>query len=74
MRQPRTECSQGWVKVLAVPKNGDILPSKLLPFRNCVKHKRSVCPLQNENVRFEQSRNVRFHRWPRALWKRSELL
>jgi hypothetical protein len=27
---------------------------------------------QNENVRFEQSRNVRFHRWPRALWKRSE--
>src|ERR1700730_17169066 len=29
--------------------------------------------LQNENVRFEQSRNVRFHRWPRALWKRSEL-
>jgi hypothetical protein len=29
--------------------------------------------LQNENVRFEQSRNVRFHRWLRALWKRSEL-
>ena len=28
--------------------------------------------LQNENVRFEQSRNVRFHRWPRAPWKRSE--
>jgi hypothetical protein len=28
--------------------------------------------LQNENVRFEQSRNVRFHRWPGALWKRSE--
>jgi hypothetical protein len=23
--------------------------------------------LQNENVRFEQSRNVRFHRWPRAM-------
>ena len=33
----------------------------------------SVMSLQNENVRFEQSRNVRFHRWPRALWKRSEL-
>jgi hypothetical protein len=29
--------------------------------------------LHNENVRFEQSRNVRFHRWPRPLWKRSEL-
>jgi hypothetical protein len=29
--------------------------------------------LQNDNVRFEQSRNVRFHRWLRALWKRSEL-
>ncbi len=28
--------------------------------------------LQNENVRFEQSRNVRFHRWPGAPWKRSE--
>jgi hypothetical protein len=27
---------------------------------------------QNENVRFVQSRNVRFHGWPRALWKRSE--
>jgi hypothetical protein len=29
--------------------------------------------LQNENVLFEQSRNVRFHRWPRAAWRRSEL-
>jgi len=28
--------------------------------------------LQSENVRFVQSRNVRFHGWPRALWKRSE--
>ena len=27
---------------------------------------------QNENVLFVQSRNVRFHGWPRALWKRSE--
>src|SRR5438132_8604403 len=26
---------------------------------------------QNENVRFVQSRNVRFHGWPRAPWKRS---
>src|ERR1700674_3471322 len=26
---------------------------------------------QNENVRFVQSRNVRFHGWPRGLWKRS---
>jgi len=30
--------------------------------------------LQNENVLFVQSRNVRFHRWPRAPWKRSESL
>src|ERR1700719_1600341 len=30
--------------------------------------------LQNENVRFVQSRNVRFHRWPRAPWRRSESL
>jgi transposase len=29
---------------------------------------------QNENVRFVQSRNVRFHGWPRALGKRSESL
>jgi hypothetical protein len=29
---------------------------------------------QNENVRFVQSRNVRFHGWPRAPWKRSESL
>ena len=28
--------------------------------------------LQSENVRFVQSRNVRFHGWPRGLWKRSE--
>jgi CRP/FNR family cyclic AMP-dependent transcriptional regulator len=34
--------------------------------------KLSISSLQNENVRFEQSRNVRFHRWPGALWKRSE--
>src|ERR1700730_8989071 len=27
---------------------------------------------QNENVRFVQSRNVRFHGWPRGRWKRSE--
>ena len=27
---------------------------------------------QNENVRFVQSRNVRFHGWPRAPWRRSE--
>ena len=27
---------------------------------------------QNENVRFVQSRNVRFHGWLGALWKRSE--
>jgi hypothetical protein len=26
---------------------------------------------QNENVLFVQSRNVRFHGWPRAAWKRS---
>jgi hypothetical protein len=38
MRQQRTECSQGWVKVLAVLKNGDTLRCKLLPFRNCVKY------------------------------------
>ncbi len=30
--------------------------------------------LQNENVLFVQSRNVRFHGWPRAPWKRSESL
>jgi hypothetical protein len=42
MRQQRTECSQGWVKVLAVLKNGDTLCCKLLPFQNYVKHKRSV--------------------------------
>ncbi len=30
--------------------------------------------LQNENVRFVQSRNVRFHGCPRAPWKRSESL
>src|ERR1700719_4339186 len=29
---------------------------------------------QNENVRFVQSRNVRFHGWPRPPWKRSESL
>ena len=29
---------------------------------------------QNENVRFVQSRNVRFHGWPRAPWRRSESL
>jgi len=28
--------------------------------------------LQSENVRFVQSRNVRFHGWPRTPWKRSE--
>src|SRR5574340_1829361 len=27
---------------------------------------------QNENVRFEQSRTVRFHGWPENPWKRSE--
>ena len=27
---------------------------------------------QNENILFVQSRNVRFHGWPRAPWKRSE--
>jgi hypothetical protein len=57
MRQQRTECSQGWVKVLAVLKNGDTLRCKLLPFQNYVKY----VSLQNENVRFVQSRNVRFH-------------
>ena len=31
----------------------------------------SPVSLQNENVRFVQSRNVRFHGWPRGLWKRS---
>ena len=25
--------------------------------------------LQSENVRFVQSRNVRFHGWPRGLWR-----
>jgi hypothetical protein len=29
---------------------------------------------QSENVRFVQSRNVRFHGWPRAPWKRSASL
>jgi hypothetical protein len=42
MRQQRTDRSQGWVKVLAVLKNGDTLCCKLLPFQNYVKHKRSV--------------------------------
>src|SRR2546430_10510879 len=34
-------------------------------------HSRARVSPQNENVRFVQSRNVRFHGWPRAPWKRS---
>jgi hypothetical protein len=34
---------------------------------------RSLLSLQSENVRFVQSRNVRFHRRPRGRWKRSGL-
>src|SRR6266446_3630465 len=30
--------------------------------------------LQNENVRFVQSRNVRFHGWPRGLWNGADRL
>jgi len=33
--------------------------------------RRNLVSLQNENVLFVQSRNVRFHGWPRGLWKRS---
>ena len=38
---------------------------------NCQSIAGQVSP-QNENVRFVQSRNVRFHGWTRAPWKRSE--
>ena len=34
------------------------------------RFRRTLSP-QNENVRFEQSRNVRFHGWSGAPWRRS---
>src|SRR6266446_3386793 len=37
---------------------------------DCQGNRKQVS-LQSENVRFAQSRNVRFHGWPRAAWKRS---
>ena len=40
-------------------------------FLLCVDTNHLTLSLQNENVRFVQSRNVRFHGWPRGLWKRS---
>src|SRR5580700_1298473 len=43
----------------------------LLPWTQRIRYR--VSP-QNENVRFVQSRNVRFHGGPRAPWKRSESL
>src|SRR5467141_3461602 len=40
-------------------------------FLLCVDTSLPPVSLQSENVRFAQSRNVRFHGWPRAAWKRS---
>src|SRR5450755_4266696 len=42
-------------------------------FLLCVDTNLQPVSLQNENVRFVQSRNVRFHGWPRGPWKRSGL-
>ena len=41
--------------------------NKLQEARGPVNSLKSAVSLQNENVRFVQSRKVRFHRWPRAL-------
>ena len=41
-RQQRTNRSQGWVKVLAVLQTEHTLPGNVLPFRDCVKYRRSV--------------------------------
>src|ERR1700682_4055241 len=44
---------------------GHFYLAKNRTFLLCVDTKTRPLSLQNENVRFEQSRNVRFHRWPR---------
>jgi hypothetical protein len=43
MRQQRTECSQGWVKVLAVLQTEQTLRGKILPFQDYVKYVAANC-------------------------------
>jgi hypothetical protein len=52
------------------------LPKRQTSCRRILRESSSPSPLspQNENVRFVQSRNVRFHGGPRAPWRRSESL
>src|ERR1700691_1451264 len=45
--------------------SGHFYLAKTRTFLLCVDTRRKLLSPQNENVRFVQSRNVRFHGWPR---------
>src|SRR6202043_1344271 len=50
--------------------SGHFYLAKTRTFLLCVDINGNPLSAQNENVRFVQSRNVRFHGWPRAPWRR----
>src|SRR6266851_3393341 len=67
------QCSQGKSWSVRVPHHRQAGTEKYTSAAILASDSKAMSP-QNENVRFVQSRSVRFHGWPEVPWKRSALL